>query len=265
MGAASFIYQSGVPILGSTWKGAGGGGAPSSFAYTASSVTGCVNGNLNETKCTYALHQTPGAGHLLTLGASWHDSGTVTAAITDPNNGTWTAIGSKKTGTGTLAAYSGQMFYVASAVNAATTVTLTLSGGNSGSSGQIISWEATEYSYTGTISSTDGAPTYSNTAASGGTASIDTTVTANASDLVWAACLAVDSACAVGSGYTGRNDSAGTCSANTGGTTCATTNNNFTTLTGGLMEDKVNVAAGTQTATFGTGTTDNVILGLVAF
>jgi len=199
------------------------------------------------------LHQNPGAGHLLVCAATWQSS-TATASMSDPNNGTWTAIGAPKTGTGNLSPVRGQMFYVPSAVNASTNVTLTLS-----SSAVFRAFECAEYSYTGTLS-LDGTPQYSTTPASGGVATISGLTTSNASALVFADCLGVDTTCAVGSGYIGRND------ANTYDVSSGTFGNNFFGGTGQLIEDKVAAPAGAQSATFGTGTTsDNVILGLVAF
>jgi hypothetical protein len=147
------------------------------------------------------------------------------------------------------------MFYVPSAVNASTTVTLTTS-----SAVQFRAFECAEYSYTGTISSPDGTPQYSTSPASGGVATISGLTTSNTSDLVFADCLGVDTTCTAGSGYTGRNDT------NTYDVAGGNFGNNFYASTGQLIEDKVGIAAGAQSATFGTGTTtDNVILGLLAF
>jgi hypothetical protein len=50
-----------------------------------------------------------------------------------------------------------------------------------------------------------------------------------------------------------------------GGLTCSSTTAGFAANTGQLLEEKVNVAAGAQSATFGAGTPDHVLLGLVAF
>jgi hypothetical protein len=147
------------------------------------------------------------------------------------------------------------MFYVPSAVSASTTVTLTIS-----SSVAFRAFECGEYSYTGTIATLDGTPQYSNTPASGGVATISGVTTTNSSDLVFADCLGVDTTCSAGTGYTGRND------ANTLNAASGLFGNSFFGLTGQLLEDKVGVAAGAQTATFGSGTSvENVILGLLAF
>src|SRR6202790_635393 len=174
--------------------------------------------------------------------------------MSDPNNGTWTAIGAAKAGVGSLSGHQGQMFYVPSAVSASTTVTLTIS-----SAVAFRSFECAEYSYTGTIATLDGTPQYSETAASGGLATGSGVRTSKSSDLVFADCLGVDTTCAAGSGYTGLNDG------NTFDAGAGRFGANFWGLTGQLIEYKVGVAAGAQSATFGTGTTsENVILGLVA-
>jgi len=147
------------------------------------------------------------------------------------------------------------MFYVPSAVSASTTVTLTIS-----SAVAFRSFECAEYSYTGTIATLDGTPQYSATPSSGGVATVSGVTTSNSSDLVFADCLGVDTTCAAGSGYTGLND------ANTFDAGAGSFGANFWRLTGQLIEYKVGVAAGAQSATFGTGTaSENVILGLVAF
>jgi hypothetical protein len=138
----------------------GGGGGSSNFAYVSGSVTGAVYlGTSSGTTLSVPLHQNLGAGHLLICAATWQ-SPTASASMSDPNNGTWTAIGSRKAGTGNQSVMSGQMFYVLSAVNASTTVTLTVS-----SAVVFRAFECAEYSYTGTISSLDGTPQYSTTPA----------------------------------------------------------------------------------------------------
>jgi hypothetical protein len=238
-----------------TVNGGGGGGGSSNFAYISGSVTGVLNSSAgSSTTLSVLLHQTPGAGHLLICAATW-ESPTATASMSDPNNGTWKAIGAAQTGTGSLGGYRGQMFYVPSAVNASTTVTLTTS-----SAVMFRAFECAEYSYSGTISSPDGTPQYSTTPAAGGVATIGGVTTSHSSDLLFADCLGVDTTCAAGSGYTGLNDN------NTYEVGNGDYGNSFWGWTGQLMEYKVGVAAGAQSATFGTGTTtDNVILGLLAF
>ena len=236
-----------------TVSGGGGGGGPSNFAFV--SVTGAIDTRAGtSTTLSAPLHQNPGAGHLLICAATWQSS-TTTASMSDPNNGNWTAVGSAKTGVGDLSGYRGQMFYVPSAVSAPTTVTLTIS-----TAVAFRAFECAEYSYTGTLSTLDGTAQYSTTPAAGGTATISGLTTSGSSDLVFAACLGVDSTCAAGSSYTGRND-ASTYNAAAGGY-----GYNFFSYTGQLIADKVGVTAGAQSATFKTGTnTDNVILGLLGF
>ena len=230
----------------------GGGGGGGSFTYVNGSVTGVIDSSSNSTKTlAVALHQNPGAGHLLICAATWQ-SPTATATMSDPNNGTWMAIGSPKTGVGTLSGYRGQMFYVPSAVNASTTVTLTIS-----SNVAFRGFECAEYSYAGTLASLDGTPQYSATAASGGVATVSGVTTVNSSDLLFADCLGVDSSCSVGTGYSALNDSA------TYDVKTKAYSANFGNWTGQIIEYKVGAAAGAQSATFTVGATDNVILGLV--
>jgi hypothetical protein len=233
----------------------GGGSGSSNFTYVNGSVTGAFNtsGSVSTTLAV-GLHQNPGAGHLLLCAATWQ-SPTATASMSDPNNGAWKAAGSPKPGTGSLTGYSGQIFYVPAAVGAPTTVTLTISTAIA-----FRSLECAEYSYTGSISSPDGTPQYSTVPASAGVATVAGLTTSNSSDLVFAACLGVDSTCAAGTGYALHDD---TNSLNAGN---GTMGNSFLAHTGQAIEEKVGVAAGSQSATFKTGTNaDNVILGLVAF
>ena len=231
-----------------------GGGGGGNFAYVTGSVTGIVDfGGDTGATLSVALHQAPGAGHLLVCAATWQ-SATATAAMSDPNNGTWTPIGTAKTGAGGLSGYRGQMFYVPAAANAATTVTLTL-----GSAVAFRTFECAEFAYTGTIATLDGTPQYSTTPAAGGVATVSGLTTTNAGDLVLADCLGVDTTCTTGAGFTGLDDTNAVYK-DRGGTA------SFLSGTGQLIEFKVGVAAGAQSATFRTGTTtDNVILGLVAF
>jgi len=233
----------------------GGGSGSSNFAYVNGSVTGAFNPSGSaSTTLSVGLHQNPVAGHLLLCGATWQ-SPTATASMSDPNNGAWKAAGSAKPGTGGLSGYSGQIFYVPAAVSAPTTVTLTLS-----TAVVFRSVECAEYSYTGSISSPDGTPQYSTVAASGGVATVGGLTTTNSSDLVFAACLGVDSTCSAGTGYTVHDDP------NSLNTSNGSLGNSFYANTGQTIEEKVGVAAGAQSATFKTGTnTDNVILGLLAF
>jgi hypothetical protein len=232
----------------------GGGGSGSNFAYVAGSVTGANNfGTVSDATLSVTLHQNPKVGDLLLCASTWQ-SGTATVSMSDPNNGTWKAIGSAKPGIGSLTGFSGQMFYVPSAVSASTTVTMTIS-----SAVAFRSFECAEYSYSGTISF-DGTPQYSTTPASGGVATVSGLTTSNSNDLVIATCLGVTTGCATGSGYTALDDK------NTYDATNGSFGNSFVGLNGQMIEYKVGVAAGAQSATFGTQTsTDDVILGLVAY
>ena len=90
-------------------------------------------------------------------------------------------------------------------------------------------------------------------------ANIGGLTTSTTSDIVIAACLGVDTTCSAGPGYT-LHDDINSLNAGNG-----TTNNSFIAITGQTIQEKVGVAAGAQSATFGTGTNDNVILGLLAF
>jgi hypothetical protein len=235
-----------------TVNGSAGGG--SNFAYVAGSVTGVNNwGSTSGTTVSVALHQVPKAGDLLLCMANWQ-SGTATASMSDPNNGTWKPIGSAKAGIATNAAFSGQMFYVPSAVSASTTITLTVS-----SSLAFRAFECAEYSYSGTIAF-DGTPQYSTTPASKGVATISGVTTSNSNDLVFAACLGVTTTCSTGTGYTGLDDK------NTFDVTSGSFGNSFVGLNGQMIEYKIAATAGAQSATFATGTAnDDVTLGLVAF
>jgi hypothetical protein len=232
----------------------GGGGGGSGFTYVTGSVTGVNNwGNVSGTTVSVALHQVPKAGDLLICMANWQ-SGTATASMSDPNNGSWKPIGSAKAGIATNAAFIGQLFYVPAAVSASTTVTLTVS-----TSVAFRAFECAEYSYSGTLA-LDGTPQYSTTPASGGIATISGVTTSNSNDLVFAGCIGVTTTCSTGAGYTGLNDN------NTFNVTSGSFGNSFVGLNGQMIQYKVGAAAGAQSATFGTGTSnDDVTLGLVAF
>jgi hypothetical protein len=122
-------------------------------------------------------------------------------------------------------------------------------------------FECAEYSYTGTIAALDGTPQYSTTPASSGVATVSGLTTSNSSDLVFADCLGVDTSCTAGDGFTGLDDTNTSFKDGDSGQT----GQSFLNGTGQLIEYKVGVRAGAQSATFGTGTrADNVILGLVA-
>jgi len=230
-----------------------GGSGASNFVYVTGSVTGAYNsGGGSSATLAVPLHLTPGAGHLLVCAATW-ESQTATASMSDPNNGTWRAVGAPKPGVGTLSTYSGQAFYIPSAVSAPTTVTLRITNAV-----LFRSFECAEYAYTGTLS-LDGVPQYSSTPASGAVATIAGLTTANAGDLIVATCLAVDTGCAATSGYTLRNDT------NAYDAEYNSFGHDFIGYTGQLIEDKIG-PAGAQSASFRTGgNSDNVVLGLLAF
>lgn len=258
---ASAAFCQDETISASFRKTAGGGGGPSAFAYVASSVTGCYNLNSTQTKCVYALHVNPSAGSLIFCEAGWVDSGnTITATLTSSNN-TWTAQTRQNDSTNGT---SGENFVVLSANAGADTITLTLSASESG----FVGFECTQYTYTGTMTTLDPDNSTGNKIASvvaSSTGSITGTAsTTGSSDLIVASCNTSVSACtSAGTGYTGRNDLAGACNYN--GTSCASTNNDYGTTTGALLEDKVNVTAGSQTATFNTGSSDHIIIGIAQF
>jgi hypothetical protein len=222
--------------------------------YISGSVTGAYAINSSGATLSTPLHLTPGAGHLLVCGATWQ-SATATATMSDPNNGTWLAIGSPEVGANTLSGYSGQMFYVTSAVASATTVTLTVSAA-------VLTrlFECNEYSYTGTLS-IDGTPQYSNTPSSGSAAIVTGLTTTQSSDMLFAGCLGITTGfCSAGGGFTARNDTNALNAVN------STTGNNYVSVTGQTNEELGGVPAGTQSATFATSTaTVDVILGMVAF
>jgi hypothetical protein len=228
---------------------------PSGFAYVASSVTGCANGATSASNCVFALHVNPSATNLIVCMATWKDTGSVSYSITGSASGSFTSIGSKKAGTNTLSGYSGQNFWKLAAGGAET-----ITGSTSSNVG-FSAWECTVYSYSGTLTSLDGTPQYSNTAAVANVATVSGLTTSNSSDVVIATCNGVTSTCSQGATYTARND-ASACNYTTG--SCVSSS--FLSMTGQTLEDKVGVAAGAQSATFGTGgSTDDVILGLLAF
>src|SRR4029077_17839368 len=89
-----------------------------------------------------------------------------------------------------------------------------------------------------TVVALDGTPQYSTTPASNGVATISGLSTSNSGDLVVAACLAVDTGCSAGTGYTLRNDS------NSLNAATGTFGNSFMGLTGQTIEDQAGVSAG---------------------
>jgi hypothetical protein len=235
----------------------------SNFAYIAGSVTACeTTFAAGVQNCVYALHHNPTAGNLLICSVVWYQvAENATLSLTSTNNGTWKRAGNVAgplTGSGS-AGWAQQSFYVPVAVAGADTVTATASVGGGQST---IGWECAEFSYSGVVG-LDGPVVWNNTNAVAGSTSIAFTTT-NASDLVFGACLVVDTSCSVGAGYTSINDTA-YCSL-WNGTTCTggTTGNSFNGSTGGLLQYKVGVAAGSQTMAFGMGATDsNIIMATV--
>jgi hypothetical protein len=227
----------------------------SSYTYRTSSVTGCYNDvGGGGTVCKIALHQTPNAGDLLLCGAVWQ-SGSATASLADTPNGTYTAIGSIQVGSGGTAGFSSQMFKVSSTANSAATPIMTVSG-----TVAFLDFQCAEYIPSGTITA-DGSA-YSKTAASGGVATVGPISTGGATDLIFAVCMLVDTACSAGSGFTSHVDTSGFHCTNA---LCTTGGTATFADTGGLIEEKLNVASGSNSATFGMGATDNNMLGEAAF
>jgi hypothetical protein len=242
--------------------GGGGAPAPSNFAYVAGSATGCYI-LVSATTCSYNLHVNPSAGNLGKVMVEWQST-TQTASFSCTNNtsSSWVAITPAKTGIGTNVGFSGEVFYIPSLAAGAgpETCALTISGAVN-----FMFWEYVEYSYSGTLTTTDGTPQYSNTAASGTTATISGLTTTGSSDLVLGDCIGVTSVCTAGTGYTGRNDTNACNGGTSGNCVGGGAGLNLNANIGALIEEKVNVAAGVQTATFGTGNADDMIMALVAF
>lgn len=211
------------------------------FTYVAGSVTGTID-SVGGASHGVTLNQTSGAGDLLIGEFLWDGLGT--GAVSDPSNGTWTPIGTVLTGTGSLSAFRGQFFYIAAAAAAKPLVTLTITGG---STPTFIAFEIVEYSYTGGTLAIDGTPSYTNATAIAGVVTTGTVTTTGTSGVGVAAVFAVDSGAGALAPYTLRDD--GTYNAGTGA----------------LLEDKTGINAGIQVATMSAGTTDNTMLGLVAF
>jgi hypothetical protein len=232
---------------------------PSGFAYVASSVTGCYFLVGNTDHCGTALNVNPASGQLWIVKVTWK-SITATATFGCTNNTSWTPVGSPVTSSDNV--FRGQLFWTIAVTGASPEIcSPTIS-----SLVMVLDWEAAAYTYTGTISSPDGTPVYTNTSASGTTATISGLTTSGSSDLLFAACIGVSGSCSAGTGYTGRNDtnaclSAGNISDCAGGTK----GHDFNGVIGELLEDKVNVAAGAQSATFTTGNNDLFFGGLIAF
>jgi hypothetical protein len=232
---------------------------PHSFAYIASSVTGCFNPN-SDTKCVYALHANPSAGNLIFCMANWADSGSVTYTLVGSLSGTLTAIGSKQAGTGGNTGFSGQNYYKVATGGGTETITATMSA-----TGSFNAFECAVYSFTGTLI-LDGTPQYSVTPASAGVASISGLIMAAANGMVGLTCNGVSDRCTgVGAGYTSRNDT-NACQYQTGFACVGGGPFNYNTFTGGLLAEKLSATAGTQSGSFTTlSSASDVILGLVGF
>jgi len=220
---------------------------PNSYTYVTSSATGASVSDAGGSTLVRLLNHNPTAGNLLVGCAIWEDLSATISSISDDVNGAWTKAGTQLNGAGTLNAYRGQCFYKLSATHTSTTPTLTLT--LSRAVATFRAWDMAEYAPSGSGTAVvDGTVVYSNTASSGGVATITYGVTTGPTDLLYAGCIGVNTSCTAGTGYTARDD--GTYNANTGG----------------LQEDKLNVAAASsQTATFHDTTTDAVILGMLAF
>jgi hypothetical protein len=238
----------------------GGGSGATSFAYVTGSVTGCVT-STNVTTCTYALHSNPVAGQSMAVAVGFSTGSATSATFACTNNGSFTLAGSFVAGTGALAGFDTGIFYKNLTASGADTCTLTANAAAS------ILWESAQYTFSGTFTGPDGAATYTQANSNGSDVATITAsgATSGSSDLVVAADIINNSGVTFtpGTGYTFRNDTAA-CSWN--GTTCVSTTENFNTDTGGGYEDKVNIAAGTQSATFNTNaTSDPQLMGLVSF
>jgi len=238
----------------------GGGGGATSFAYVTGSVTGCLV-SIAITTCTYGLHSNPVAGQLAVVAVSFDTSSATSVSFACTNNGSFTQAGSFIAGSGALAGFDTGIFYKVLTVSGADTCTQTANA----SSNQF--WESAQYTFTGTFTGLDGAATFTQANSNGSDVATITAggATSGSSDLVFATDLINNSGITTtpGTGYTFRNDTA-TCKWT--GTTCSSTSENFNGSTGGGIEDKVNVAAGTPSATFNTvAATDPQLMGLVSF
>lgn len=192
-----------------------------------------LQGQASPTAMTFTSSVTVGS---LLVGAMWWDGATTTCTVTDPNNGTWTAIGSPTTGAGGLTGYRRQMFYVASAVAGSTTVTVTLSAAGS------VAVAIHEYSVTSSPPAIDGTPVYDNTfSATPTTSAIVTTADA---DLLFAMDVNTTGGGTAGGGYIRREVYGSELQA--------------------TEDDTDGGTAGSKTASFSTPNDDNM-LGFVAF
>jgi hypothetical protein len=194
------------------------------------------NSNVGAEPLAVPYDNNVGAGHLLVAACFW-DVNTETCTVSDPNNGTWTAVGSPKTGTGALASFRGQLFYVLSSAAGATTVTANVSAAANAN------LAIHEYSSTDVVS-VDGIPVYDNHVGDANPVSsaIDTTADA---DLLFAAVLTSTTTNAAGAGYLLRES--------------ATFNDN------GTEDDTDGGAAGPKTASFSLSGSPTSTMGFIAF
>lgn len=175
---------------------------------------------------------TPGS---LLIAAVFWDQNTQTCSVSDPTNGTWTAIGSPTTGAGSLAGFRRQMFWKLNTASTAITVTADCSG-TGASDGLAIH----EYSY-GATPSIDGTPVYDNVSSS--TPTTSAIITTQNADLLFAMDTVTGSVSSAGTGYVLRETFDGT---------------------NGTEDDLDGGTAGSKTASFNTAGGDNM-LGFVAF
>lgn len=213
-------------------------------------VTGIFDGSGIVSGIACTLHSAPLFGSLLIALAAWSDQ-TSTATMSDDINGLWQPIGTVQRAP--ALSVSGQLFYMVTKVNTATSVSLDLSG-----TATSAYFECLEYSFKGTLA-LDGTPQYSQTPASGSVATISGLTTLLPDDLVLGICInETASGTTAGSGYIGRNDISAFDPLNPTA--------NFQANTSALPEEKTGVNPGAQTATFGTSSgSANVLLALVGF
>jgi hypothetical protein len=231
-----------------------GGGGISGGSFVTNGVSACYNFTGTGTACVAAVHHGPSTGNLLIVGVAAQDNSSNTISVSGSCTGAWTALGSLNRAGGQVQ----QHFAKASSPNCGGGDTLTVTSSQVAS---FIVWESTEYSYTGTITGTDGTPVTNNGSAVASLATSSAISITNSTGIRWAFCGTANS-CSVGTGYTSRNDTSACVYNNT---TCSSTGD-FLSNTGNLVEDKFNGATGSQTATFGTsGATDFFAISFVAY
>lgn len=119
------------------------------------------------------------AGSFCWCVCAWNDQ-TSSCTLSDPTNGSWTALGSPLLGAGGLSAWSSQLFYLANNVSTAKpTVTMTTSGSNAERD-----MAMHEYSFAGAGGAIEGAAAYSDP--SGTTPSSSSVTPAASSDFCFA-------------------------------------------------------------------------------